>query len=150
MTPKHLRGGVWVCERPSHALPPPLFSCCVRIPQLITSYSSSPFMFPQYSLFSPLQSCTTLQCPIFVLLPVSTFYTNTARLNLPVLLTFLTTSADRLDAGPTRPPCCSKVPDRVSWPGSTPVSNNLVSALHTRLTPSVLAPWWLMQIQPIC
>lgn len=40
--------------------------------------------------------------------------------------------------------------DRVSWVGSTLVSNSLVPGLLSRLNLSGLACSWLMQIQPIC
>lgn len=40
--------------------------------------------------------------------------------------------------------------DRVSWVGSTLVSNSLVPVLLSRLNLSGLAHSWLMQIQPIC
>lgn len=40
--------------------------------------------------------------------------------------------------------------DRVSWVGSTLVSNSLVPGLLSRLNLSGIAHSWLMQIQPIC
>lgn len=129
------------------ACPPSSHSAC--IPQLLTSRSSSPFMFLAFFTSAEESQCSVL-CSLFGFF--FSFFTN--RAVSPAITTCATdlraTRADRLDYGLALAPCCYRSPDRVSWPGSILVSSNLVSALGTRLAPSVLAPWWLIQIQSIC
>lgn len=146
MTSKHLREVFGFARSPRV---PSLLSLCLH---------SSTFNLPLFlSFYVPgfLHLCRGE--PMFCLMqPVWIFFFSffTNRAVSPAITTCATdlraTRADRLDYGLALAPCCYRSPDRVSWPGSILVSSNLVSALGTRLAPSVLAPWWLIQIQSIC